>query len=201
MKFISLSFYIFFIFFSSSVFGDEASDWLKKEIDIILNAYKNENLPNENRFLMVEQTINNNFAGAGIAKFVSGKAWNNANKEIKKDYIKNFKRHLALNIASMMQGYSNQEYKLINSNYDAENKVSLIDMEIYNDTGTIQVTWRVKKSKNRYFVIDLLVADISLVVTKRSEFNSMLKTIDYSLAELNKKLADQNEISYGKIIN
>ena len=201
MKFISFSFYIFFIFFSSSVFGDEASDWLKKEIDIILNAYKNENLPNENRFLMVEQTINNNFAGAGIAKFVSGKAWNNANKEIKKDYIKNFKRHLALNIASMMQGYSNQEYKLINSNYDAENKVSLIDMEIYNDTGTIQVTWRVKKSKNRYFVIDLLVADISLVVTKRSEFNSMLKTIDYSLAELNKKLADQNEISYGKIIN
>ncbi len=198
MKFIS---FIFFIFFSSSVFGDEASDWLKEEIDIILNAYKNENLPNENRFLMVEQTINNNFAGAGIAKFVSGKAWNNANKEIKKDYIKNFKRHLALNIASMMQGYSNQEYKLINSNYDAENKVSLIDMEIYNDTGTIQVTWRVKKSKNRYFVIDLLVADISLVVTKRSEFNSMLKTIDYSLAELNKKLADQNEISYSKIIN
>ena len=90
---------------------------------------------------------------------------------------------------------------MTNSNYDETNKVSLIDMEIYTDTGTIQVTWRVKKSKDRYFVIDLLVADISLVVTKRSEFNSMLKTVDYSLAELNKKLFAQNEISYGKIIN
>ena len=196
-------FFIFFYFFlsSSAILGDEASNWLKKEIDIILNAYQNENLPNENRFLMVEQTINNNFAGAGIAKFVSGNAWNSANKDTKKEYIKHFKRHLALNIASMMQGYSNQKYSLTNSNYDEKNKVSLIDMEIYSDTNTIKVTWRVKKSKDRYFVIDLLVANISLVVTKRSEFNSMLKTVNYNLATFNKKLASQNEIGYKKIIN
>ena len=99
-----------------------------------------------------------------------------------------------------MQGYSNQKYSLINSKYDENNKVSLIDMEIYSDTNTIQVTWRVKKSKDRYFVIDLLVADISLVVTKRSEFNSMLKTVDYNLTALNKILVDQNEVSYQKII-
>ena len=200
MKF--LKFFVFFYFFlsSSTILGDEASNWLKKEIDIILSSYQNENLPNENKFLMVEQTINNNFAGAGIAKFVSGKAWNSASKETKKKYIKNFKRHLALNIASLMQGYSNQKYTLINSKYDEKNKVSLIDMEIYSDANNIQVTWRVKKSKDRYFVIDLLVADISLVVTKRSEFNSMLKNVDYNLAEFNKKLASQNETSYQKII-
>ena len=58
-----------------------------------------------------------------------------------------------------------------------------------------------KKSKERFFVIDLLVADISLVVTKRSEFNSMLKTVDYDLSEFNKKLLSQNESSYQKIIN
>ena len=149
---------------------------------------------------MIENTINYNFAGAGIAKFVAGKAWAAADKNTKKEYIASFKRHLALNVASMMQGYSNQEYKLINTKYDSKNKVSLIDMEIYNDTGSVVVTWRVKKSKDRYFVIDLLVADISLVVTKRSEFNSMLKTVDYNLNEFHKLLKDQNENSYNKII-
>ena len=150
---------------------------------------------------MVEQTINNNFAGAGIAKFVSGKAWNAATKEIKKAYIKLFKRHLALNIASMMQSYSNQNYSLINSRYDESSKVTLIDMLIHSDNNDIQVTWRLKKSKDRFFVIDLLVADISLVVTKRSEFNSMLKTVDYDLLEFNKILSNKNEISYQKIIS
>ena len=192
--------FVFLILISSSVKANEARDWLNKEIDIIISAYQNNNLPNENKFLMVENTINNNFAGTGIAKFVAGKSWNGASKEVKKEYIKLFKRHLALNISSMMQGYSDQEYQLTNSSYDEKNKVTLVDMEIFSDTGSIQVTWRVKKSKDRFFVIDLLVADISLVVTKRSEFNSMLKTVNYDLSEFNKKLLSQNESSYQKII-
>ena len=101
----------------------------------------------------------------------------------------------------MMQGYADQQYQLTNSKYDDKNKVTLIDMEVFSNTGSIQVTWRVKKSKERYFVIDLIVADISLVVTKRSEFNSMLKTVDYNLNEFNSKLLAQNESSYQKIIN
>ena len=181
--------------------ADEASEWLKKEIDIILQAYQNNDLPNENRFLMIEQTINNNFAGTAIGKFVASKGLENANKETEKVFIKLFKRHLALNIASLMQGYSDQKYSLINSQYDSKNQITLIDMEIYNDTGSLIVTWRVKKSKERYYVIDLLVADISIVVTKRSEFNSMLKNVNYSLKELNIILEKQNGTSYQKLIN
>ncbi len=181
--------------------ANEVKSWLKNEIDKIIYAYQNDDLPNENKFLMIEQTINNNFAGSGIAKFVAGKSWDLASKETKLKYIKLFKRHLALNIASMMQGYSNQNYKLVNSNYDEKNKVTMIDMEVFSETGSIQVTWRVKKSKERFFVIDLLVADISLVVTKRSEFNSMLKTVDYDLQKFNEKLLAQNELSYKKIID
>ena len=184
-----MRFYLSIIFFiciiSKNLYADETSDWLKREIDVILEAYKNHNLSNENRFLLIEKTINNNFAGTGIAKFVAGEAWNKSNKNTKILYIENFKRHLALNIASMMQGYSDQTYELTKSKYDSENKVTLIDMEIFSDTGSVVVTWRVKESKDRFFVIDLIVADISLVVTKRSEFNSMLKKVDNDLSQLN----------------
>ena len=69
------------------------------------------------------------------------------------------------------------------------------------DVGNLLVTWRVKKSKDNYFVIDLIVADISLVVTKRSEFNSMLKKIDGNLNALNDILRLQNESSYSIVIN
>ena len=181
--------------------ADEVTSWLKKEIDVILNSYKNDNLSSEVKFLAIEDTINFNFAGKGIAKFVSGDSWKSANKSTKKEYIDLFKRHLALNIASMMQGYSNQKYQLINSKYDSKNKVSLIDMEIFSETGTLTITWRVKKSKDRFYIIDLLVADISLVVTKRSEFNSMLRKVNNNLQELNISLRQQNKESYNKIIN
>ena len=194
---------IFFLicFISKNLYADETSDWLKGEIDVILEAYKNQNLSNENRFLLIEKTINNNFAGTGIAKFVAGEAWRKSDKNTKILYIENFKRHLALNIASMMQGYSDQTYELTKSKYDSKNQVTLIDMEIFSDTGSVVVTWRVKESKNRFFVIDLIVADISLVVTKRSEFNSMLKKVDNDLSQFNDVLLEQNRSSYNKITN
>jgi ABC-type transporter MlaC component len=197
---LALKILVFILFISQQTFADEASNWLKKEIDEILNAYKNENISNEVRFLMIEDTINYNFAGAGIAKFVAGDSWKLADKETKNQYISLFKRHLALNISSMMQGYSNQKYSLVKSDYSSKNKVSLIDMNILNDTGDLTITWRVKKSKERFFVIDLLVADISLVVTKRSEFNSMLKNVNNNLKDFNLLLQKQNDESYSKII-
>ena len=128
---LKLSIFCIILLTSFSLYANDASLWLKDEIDNILSAYENNDISNEDRFLLIEKTINDNFAGAGIGKFVVGKAWDNASKDTKKNYIKNFKRHLALNIASMMQGYTNQRYELTQSKLDKKNNLSLIDMEIY----------------------------------------------------------------------
>mgnify|MGYP001368147646 FL=1 len=193
--------FIFIIVLSLSLKASEASNWLKQEVDKILVAYQDPNLPNENRFLLIEQTINNNFPGKSIAINIAKQSYKNANDETRSNYINLFKRHLALNIASLMQGYSNQKYELTDSRYDEKNKVNYIDMEVYLDTGEMIVTWRVLKHKERYFVIDLIISGISLYETKRSEFNSMLKNVDNDLAKLNEELYKKNESSYQKIIN
>ena len=193
--------FIFITVLSLSLKAGEASNWLKQEVDKILIAYQNPNLPNENRFLLIEQTINNNFPGKSIAINIAKLSYKNANEETRSNYINLFKRHLALNIASLMQGYSNQKYELIDSRYDEKNKVNYIDMEVYLDTGEIIVTWRVLKHKERYFVIDLIISGISLYETKRSEFNSMLKNVDNDLTKLNEELHKKNKSSYQKIIN
>ena len=73
------------LLFSKLVFADETSNWLKKEIDIILDAYKDNSFTKIERFQYIESTINQNFAGAGIGKFVAGKAWLAAEKDIKKE--------------------------------------------------------------------------------------------------------------------
>jgi len=190
----------FFILINFEVNAENVTDWLKSEIDFILDIYKDENLSKADRFKNIEDTINKNFAGAGIGKFVAGQAWSLADDETKKQYIKLFKRHLTLNIAAMMKGYSNQTYKLLNTKVDNANKVSLVDMEVQDKTNKLLITWRVKESKNRFYIIDLLVADISLVVTKRSEFNSMLKKANYDLNFFNNTLNNQNEIGYNKLV-
>ena len=104
---------ILFIFlFSTQVNANiNVTKWLQLEIDNILKLYQNDNITPIEKFQKIEITINQNFAGAGIAKFVAGKAWSSADKETKRTYINLFKRHLALNIASLLQGYSRQTYQ------------------------------------------------------------------------------------------
>ena len=131
-------------FITTQAKAENVTYWLQTEIDTILNIYKNQNLSEAEKFQSIENTINKNFAGAGIAKFVAGKAWSTANKEKKKNYINLFKKHLALNIASMMKGYSDQTYLLISTKKDNTNDIFLIDMEIQNETNSILISWRVK---------------------------------------------------------
>ena len=100
-----------------------------------------------------------------------------------------------------MQGYSNQEYELTDSRNDKNEGVYLIDMEIRQNDQKTMVTWRIKESKTRFYVIDLIVADISLVYTKKDEFKSLLKKVDNNLAELNMLLKKQNIESYNNLVN
>ena len=79
---------IVFVLLSNSSFANEAVNWLKIEVDYILNVYKNNDFSKEEKFEYIENTINKNFAGSGIAKFVAGKAWATADKETKKALIK-----------------------------------------------------------------------------------------------------------------
>ena len=129
MKFIKFIIIFFIFFYNINLHANEASKWLKQEVDKILVAYQDPGLPNENKFLLIEQTINNNFPGKSIAINIAKNSYKAADEVARKNYINLFKRHLALNIASLLQGYSNQKYELIDSRYDEKNKVN-IDMTL-----------------------------------------------------------------------
>ena len=88
MKFFYIKTFLIVFFFSSFSFANDYSNWLKKEIDLILSAYSNNNISSEQRFLIIEKTINQNFAGTGIAKFIVGNAWKMASKDTKKITLK-----------------------------------------------------------------------------------------------------------------
>ena len=105
MKIFRFLFLLIILFNGNKLFADEPSRWLKNEIDKILISYQSIDLPNENRFLMIEQTINNNFAGTGIAKFVVGEAWNKASNDIKQARIK-ASTNLIKKLTPILESYS-----------------------------------------------------------------------------------------------
>ena len=78
---------IFLVSITSTVNANDAKDWLNNEIDYILDVSNDGNITNTERFQYIENRVNRIFAGAGIAKFVAGKAWETADKDTKKNYL------------------------------------------------------------------------------------------------------------------
>ena len=103
---------LIFFFVTSQAHASEVTIWLKSEIDKILMAYKNDSNSKIERFEYIESTIDQNFAGAGIAKFVAGKAWSSAKKETKKTYIE-----LIFLVLSIFYGNNFVFYPLYNHVY------------------------------------------------------------------------------------
>ena len=192
---------IIIILISGNVQSNEivAKNWLDTEINNIIEMYRNENIDKKTKLNAIQNAINQSFAGNGIARFVAGNSWSKSDENTQKDFVGLFKEHLYLTIGTLMEGYSNQTFEIVGAKEDKNRGVYLIDMEIsHNDQKTL-VTWRVKESKDKFYVIDLIIADISLVITKRAEFSSMLKS--KSLSEINSLLKVQNAESYHKLIN
>ncbi|MBG77012.1 MAG: hypothetical protein CFH22_00107 [Alphaproteobacteria bacterium MarineAlpha5_Bin12] len=193
--------FLFFIIFyttNSSANSSDVKNWLKYEIDQIINLYKNDEISAEVKLNAIKETINKSFAGKSIAKFVVGNKWDEASEEVRENFVELFKEHLSLTVGSLMQSYSNQKYELIDAT-EVKKGLFKIDMELtFNEQKTL-VTWGVKEHKNKFYVMDLIIADISLMRAKRSEFSSVLKK--KNLKELNIILKDQNLESYNNLIN
>ena len=173
MRKVLLYFISLFIIFNTQYANankDNAKNWLNNEIKKIIDMYRNDDIDTITKLDAIESAINNSFAGTGIARYVAGEAWKISSKELQDEFVILFKEHLYLTIGSLMQGYSNQEYELTDSRNDKNEGVYLIDMEIRQNDQKTMVTWRIKESKTRFYVIDLIVADISLVYTKKDEF-------------------------------
>ena len=191
---------LYFYINSSNTYADsaEALNWLNNEISGIIGLYMDTNINDEKRLEAIKETVEKSFAGESIARFVVGGKWNESDKNVQEDFIVLFKEHLYLTVGSLMQSYSNQTYNLVNAE---ERKKSLytIDMELIHNEQKTMITWVVKEHKKNYYVYDLIIADISLMRTKRSEFNSVLKK--RNLRQLNDILKKQNVKSYNNLIN
>ena len=69
MKFLAKIVLIFFLI-TSKIYASDVTSWLKFEIDQILNAYKNDNISNVEKFQYIENTINMSHHRINIEYFV-----------------------------------------------------------------------------------------------------------------------------------
>jgi phospholipid transport system substrate-binding protein len=111
----------------------------------------------------------------GIARFVLGRYWNIATEEQRAEYVKLFEDYVAMAYATRLAEYTGETFKVTGSRPEADG--AIVSSQIIRPGGAapVKVDWRLTGRNGVYKISDVSVDGISMAVTQRSEFASVIQ--------------------------
>jgi len=122
-----------------------------------------------------------------IGRFVLGRYWNAASAAQRDTYLPLFHRYVIRTYASRLKGYAGETFEIVAQRRAGPRDV-IVRTRIARPAGgaLIDADWRVRSTGDSYRIIDVMVEGISMAITQRQEFSSVIrrKGIDGLIADL-----------------
>lgn len=118
-----------------------------------------------------ESILTKNFDVPRIARFAMGRYWSVATPAEQKKYTKLFSDMIVEVYADRFSEYSGQSFEVTGNKPAGRDDVLVNSIITGNDGQPVKVDWRVRGGK----IIDVIVAGVSMSVTQRSEFASIIQ--------------------------
>jgi phospholipid transport system substrate-binding protein len=127
------------------------------------------------RVARFHELFREDFDVPGIARFVLGRYWKTTTAEQQEEFVKLFEDYIAIVYSSQLAEYSGETLKVTGSRADPEG--ATVASEIIRPTGAppVKVEWHLADQNGTYKIRDVSVDGISMAVTQRSEFASVIQ--------------------------
>ena len=119
--------------------------------------------------------LNRDFDMDYIGRFAMGRYWRGMNASQQKEYLSLFEDMIVDVYSKRFQDYDGQKLVVYSARPDGKYDV-LVNSAIIPPSGPkIRVDWRVREKNGRYKVIDIMVEGVSMALTQRSDFSSVIQ--------------------------
>jgi len=123
----------------------------------------------------------------GIGRFVLGKHWRRTTKPDRDTYMAVFSEFIVTVFARQLGSSQIDAFKVIAAR-NGPKKDILVKSLIMREGKPYSIIWRMRPKGERYLVIDLAVEGISMAMTRRQEFNSIIRANGGKIDGLTEKL-------------
>ena len=111
-----------------------------------------------------------------IARVVLGKAWRTASPEQRQQFVAAFDGYVLQTISRGLENYSGTSMKITGAKASGSRDVLVHSRIERQGAAPIKAVWRVRERAGEPKIIDVTVEGISLVLTKREEFASVVRS-------------------------
>lgn len=167
----------------------EAKSFITHISDHGIGFLSDDKLTEDQRKKEFRTLLNNNFDMNTIARFAMGRHWRTASKAQKREYVDLFRVMIVDVYSRRFKDYNGQALNVYDAR--AQGRDVFVSSKILPDEGpAISVDWRVRKKDGKYKVVDILVEGVSMALTQRSDFSSVIQrgggNVDVLIAHLKK---------------
>ena len=157
-----------------------------------INTLTDQTITQEEKERRFGKLFDENFDIPSISRFVLGKYWKSSTKIQKKEFIVTFRNYIVKTYSSRFNEYTGEKLTLINYENESNPKLFIVHTALNRpDDLPILIDWRVGLKKDRYIILDIIIEGISLAVTQRSEFVSVIDQNDGNVDNLIKLLKEK----------
>lgn len=127
-----------------------------------------------------------------ISRFVLGRYWNSATGEERETFARLFERWIVRIYAGRFKQYSGETVKVTGSRDESAGS-SIVSTAILQGNGApaVRVDWRVRRDADDFKIVDVNVEGVSLALTQREEFATVVGRNGGTVSALNKALEDR----------
>jgi phospholipid transport system substrate-binding protein len=122
-----------------------------------------------------QQLFREDFDGAGIARFVLGPYWRSISEQEQREFVKLFEDYVAYVYTARLATFGGGTFKIRGSRSDGDGVIVSGDAMSPGSTAAVRIDWRLVNHNGAYKINDVIVEGISMAVTQRSEFASIVQ--------------------------
>jgi phospholipid transport system substrate-binding protein len=133
-------------------------------------------VPEDEERARFRQLLEEAFDVPTIGKFTAGPYWRSATEQQKQEFLKLFENQVVAAYAKRFQEYSGEQFK-VNGAQAADGGDVIVDSQIVRPAGgpPVHVQWRVRPEPSGLKIVDVTVEGISMSVTQRQEYASVIE--------------------------
>lgn len=152
-----------------------ASDFISKLADRGIGLISKKDMSDEDRQKEFRNLLHDNFDMKTIGRFALGTYWKTATKEEQKEYLKLFEDMIVTVYSRRFKGYNGNALNVKSARADGENDAIVLSEIVPKDGQKIKVDWRVRHKDGKFSVVDIIVEGVSMSLTHRSDFSSVIQ--------------------------
>ncbi len=131
------------------------------------------------------EILETKFNVKAIAKFVLGRYWKQASEEEKERFLNLFTETTVASYATRFKEYTSERFDILGSRSESDEGVTVSTQIVRPNGPPIPIDWKIFEKNGEIRIYDVILEGISMSITQRSEYASVIQKGGGQIESLN----------------